>query len=131
MYECHKTINTHQTRQRFSNLLSSNFCEPMQIIASTSRFQLTGVAPGAVFCFCRPSAMRFNLFCIQYWIHFVSCTYLGCNKGLFELFRDFYELKAVCPFSLGLLFCHQQDIFIQETATHWMFLFICLFNNPL
>ncbi len=38
-------IETHQTRQRFSNLLLSNFGEPVLIVASVSCSKLIGAAP--------------------------------------------------------------------------------------
>ncbi len=58
-------IETHQTRQRFSNLLLSNFGEPVRIIASISCSQLTGAAPGVVFCCWSPSGSGFEVLCVQ------------------------------------------------------------------
>ncbi len=81
-------IETHQTRQRFSNLLLSNFGEPVRIIASISCFKLTGAAPGVVFCCCSPSASGFDVLCVQRWYS----AYLGCNEWLFELLLPLYNL---------------------------------------
>ncbi len=81
-------IETHQTRQRFSNLLSSNFVEPVRIVASVSCSWLTGAAPGVVFCCWSPSASGFNVLCVQRWYS----AYLGCNEWLFELLLPFYYL---------------------------------------
>ncbi len=47
---CSRNHQTHQTRQRLSNLLLSNFDEPVRIVICV--FLLTGVAPGVVFCCC-------------------------------------------------------------------------------
>ncbi len=81
-------IETHQTRQRFSNLLLSNFGELVRIVASVSCSELTGAAPGVVFCCCRPSASGFDVLCVQRWYS----AYLGCNEWLFELLLPFYHL---------------------------------------
>ncbi len=81
-------IETHQTRQRFSNLLLSNFGEPVWIVDSVSCSSLTGAAPGVVFCCCSPSASGFDVLCVQRWYS----AYLGCNKWLFELLLPFYHL---------------------------------------
>ncbi len=58
-------IETHQTRQHFSNLLLSNFGEPVWIVVSVSCSYLTGTAPGVVFCCCSPSASGFDVLCVQ------------------------------------------------------------------
>ncbi len=79
---------THQIRQRFSNLLLSNFGEPVWIVASVSCSYLTGAAPGVVFCCCSPSASGFDVLCVQRWYS----AYLGCNEWLFELLLPFYHL---------------------------------------
>ncbi len=49
-------IETHQTRQRCSNLLLFNLGEPVWIVSSVSCSYLTGAAPSVVFCCCSPSA---------------------------------------------------------------------------
>ncbi len=54
-------IETHQTRQRFYNLLLYNFGESVWIVVSVSCSQLTGAAPGVVFCCCNPSASVFDV----------------------------------------------------------------------
>ncbi len=81
-------IKTHQTRQRFSNLLLSNFGDPVWIVASVSCSYLTGAAPGVVFCCCSSSASGFDVLCVQRWYS----AYLGCNEWLFELLLPFYHL---------------------------------------
>ncbi len=81
-------IETHQTRQRFSNLLLSNFGESVWIVASVSCSYLTGAAPGVVFCCCSPSASGFDVLCVQRWYS----AHLGCNEWLFELLLPFYHL---------------------------------------
>ncbi len=81
-------IETHQTRQRFSNLLLSDFGEPLRIVAAVSCSWLTGAAPGVVFCCCSLSASRFYVLCIQWWYS----AYFGCNEWLFELLLPFYHL---------------------------------------
>ncbi len=58
-------IKTHQTRQRFSNLLLSNFGESVWIVSSVSCSYLTGAAPGVVFCCWSPSASGFDVLCVQ------------------------------------------------------------------
>ncbi len=88
-------IETHQTRQRFSNLLLSDFGESVWIVSSVSWSYLTGAAPGVVFCCWSPSASGFDVLCVQRWYS----AYLGCNKWLFELLLPFYHLKPVWPFS--------------------------------
>ncbi len=104
-------IKTHQIRQRFINLLLSNFGEPVWIVASVSCSYLTGVAPGVVFCCCSPSASGFDVLCIQRWYS----TYLGCNEWLFEL------LLLSSLTSLSILLWHQKCIFVHITAAHWIF----------
>ncbi len=74
-------IETLKTRQRFSNLLLSNFGEPVRILASIS-------TPGVVFCCCSPSAAGIAVLCVQRWYS----AYLGCNEWLFELLLHFYHL---------------------------------------
>ncbi len=81
-------IETHQTRQRFSNLLLLNFGEPVWIVVSVSCSYLTGAAPGVVFCCWSPSASGFDVLCIQRW----SSAHLGCNEWLFELLLPFCHL---------------------------------------
>ncbi len=108
-------IETHQTRQRFYNLLLSDFGEPVWIVACVSCSYLTGAAPGVVFCCWSPSASGFDVLCVQRWYS----AYLGCNEWLFELLLPFYHLYPVCPFSSELW--HQQGIFIHTTAAHWIF----------
>ncbi len=81
-------FESHQTRKRFSNLLLSNFGDPVRIVASVSCSYLTGAAPGVVFYCCSPSALGFDVLCIQRWYS----TYLGCNEWLFELLLPFYHL---------------------------------------
>ncbi len=63
-------IETHQTRERFSNLLLSNFGELL-----------------VFYCF-SPSASGFDVLCVQRWYS----AYLGSNKWLFELLLPFYHL---------------------------------------
>ncbi len=58
-------IETHQTRQRFSNLLLSNFGEPVRIVDSVSCSLLTGALPGVLFCCWSPSASGFDVLCVQ------------------------------------------------------------------
>ncbi len=74
-------IETHQTRQRFSNLILSNSVDPVWIVSSVSCSYLTGAAPGVVFCCWSPSASGFDVLCVQRW----CSAYLGCNEWLFEL----------------------------------------------
>ncbi len=82
-------IETHQTRQRFSNLLCPILVsEPVWIVSSISCSSLTGAAPGVVFCCCSPSASGFDVLCVQRWYS----AYLGCNEWLFELLLPFYHL---------------------------------------
>ncbi len=85
-------IETHQTRQRFSNLLLSNFGEPL------------------VFCCCSPSASGFDVLCVQRWYF----AYLDCNEWLFELLLPF--IISNCTFSSDLW--HQQGIFGHTTTAH-------------
>ncbi len=56
---------THQTRQRFSNLLLFNSGESVWIVSSVSCSYLTGVSPGVVFCCWSPSASGFDVLCVQ------------------------------------------------------------------
>ncbi len=84
----HLKIKTHQTRQRFSNLILSNFGDPVWIVVSVTCFYLTGAAPGVVFCCWSPSASGFDVLCVQRWYS----AYLGCNEWLFELLLPFYHL---------------------------------------
>ncbi len=88
-------IETHQTRQRFSNLLLSGFGDPVWIVSSVSCSYLTRAAPGVVFCCCSTSASGFDVLCVQRWYS----AYIGCNEWLFELLLPFYHLYPVCPFS--------------------------------
>ncbi len=81
-------IETHQIRQRFSNLLLSNSGKPVWIVVSVSCSYLTGAAPGVVFCCCSSSASGFDVLCVQRWYS----AYLGCNEWLFELLLPFYHL---------------------------------------
>ncbi len=81
-------VETHQTRQRISNLLLSNFSEPLWIVSSVCYSYLTGAAPGVVFCCWSPSASGFDVLCVQRWYS----AYLGFNKLLFELLLPFYHL---------------------------------------
>ncbi len=81
-------IETHQTKLLFSNLLFSNFGEPVRIVASVCCSYLTGATPGVVFCCCSPSASGFDVLCVQRWYS----AYLGFNKWLFELLLSFYHL---------------------------------------
>ncbi len=53
-------IKTHQTRQRFYNLLLSSFGESVWIVSSVCCSYLTGAAPGVVFCCWSPSASGFR-----------------------------------------------------------------------
>ncbi len=85
-------IKTHQTRQCFSNLLLSNFGEPVWIVASVSCFYPTGAAPGVVFCCCSPSASEFDVLCVQRW----CSAYLGCNEWLFDLLFNSIQFKIIC-----------------------------------
>ncbi len=80
-------IETHQTRQRFYNLLLSSFGESVWIVVSVSCSYLTGATPGVVFCCCSPSSSGFDVLCVQRWYS----AHLGCNEWLFELlvFRSF------------------------------------------
>ncbi len=73
-------IETRQTRQCFSNLLLSNFGEPVWIVASVSCSYLTGAAPGVVFCSCSPSASGFRCCAFRdgiLHILVVKCGYLS------------------------------------------------------
>ncbi len=81
-------IETHRTRQRFFNLLSSNFGESVWIVSSVCCSYLTGAAPGVVFCCWSPSASGFDVLCVQRWYS----SHLGCNEWLFELLLSFYHL---------------------------------------
>ncbi len=81
-------IETHQIRQRFSNLLLSSFGDPVWIVSSVCCSYLTGAAPGVVFCCWSPSASGFDVLCVQRWYS----AYLGCNEWLFELLLPFYHL---------------------------------------
>ncbi len=63
--ECRAEIETPETRQRFSNILLSNFGEPVRIVASISCSKLTGAEPGVVFCCCSPSASGSDVLCVQ------------------------------------------------------------------
>ncbi len=58
-------IETHQTRQRFYNLLLSGFGESVWIVSSVCCSYLTGAAPGVVFCCWSPSASGFDVLCVQ------------------------------------------------------------------
>ncbi len=55
-------IETHQTRQRFYNLLLHNFGDAVWIESSVSCSYLSGSAPGVVFCCCSPSVSGFDVF---------------------------------------------------------------------
>ncbi len=81
-------IETHQTRQRFSNLLLSNFGDSVWIVSSVCCSYLTGAAPGVVFCCWSSSASGFDVLCVQRWYS----AELGCNEWLFELLLPFYHL---------------------------------------
>ncbi len=81
-------IKTHQTRQRFYNLLLSSFDESVWIVSSVCCSYLTGAAPGVVFCCWSPSASGFDVLCVQRWYS----ADLGCNEWLFELLLSFYHL---------------------------------------
>ncbi len=52
-------------RQRSSNLLLSNFGDPVWIVSSVCCSYLTGAAPGVVFCCWSPSASGFDVLCVQ------------------------------------------------------------------
>ncbi len=65
---------THQTRQRFINLLLSNFGEPVWIVASVSCSKLTGAAPRVVFFRVRHVLRSEMVFCIRW---FVTSGYLS------------------------------------------------------
>ncbi len=54
-------VETHQTRQRFSNLLLSSFGDPVWIVSSVCCSYLTGAAPGVVFCCWSPSVSGFDM----------------------------------------------------------------------
>ncbi len=81
-------IETHQTRQRFFNLLLSDFGDPVGIVSSVSCSYLTGASPGVVFCCWSSSASGFDVLCVQRWYS----AYIGCNEWLFELLLPFYQL---------------------------------------
>lgn len=68
-----------------------------------------------VFCFCSPFALNFNI------LHSQTCSfvYFVINEWLFKLRLTSYEFKTVRPFSADLW--HQQGLFSQRTAVHWMF----------
>ncbi len=100
-------IETPQTRQRFFNLLLSNFGESVQIVASVSCFKLTGAAPGVVFCCCSPSASGFDVLCVQRWYS----AYLGCLS-----YCCLYIISNQSVRSPDLW--HQQGIFVHTTFDH-------------
>ncbi len=77
-------IETHHRRQRFSNLVLSNFWWACANCSLSFLF----LAPGVVFCCCSPSASEFDVLCIQRWYS----AYLGCNEWLFELLLPFCHL---------------------------------------
>ncbi len=79
----------HQTRQCFSNLLLSNFGDPVWIVSSVSCSYLTGAAPGVVFCCWSTSASGFDVLCVQRWYS----AYLGCNEWLFELNTRTFDIN--------------------------------------
>ncbi len=81
-------IETHQTRQRFSNLLLSSFGEPVRIVSSVSCSSLTGAAPGVVFCCWSPSASGFDVLRVQRWYS----AYPSCSEWLLELLLPFYHV---------------------------------------
>ncbi len=58
-------IKTHQTRQRFYNLLLSGSGESVWIVSSVCCSYLTGAAPGVVFCCWSTSASGFDVLCVQ------------------------------------------------------------------
>ncbi len=95
--------------QRFSNLLLSNFGEPVRIVASVSCSYLTGAAPGVVFCCWSPSASGFDVLCVQRW----CSVYLGCKQFTVAFLSSLT--------SLPILLWHQQGIFVHTTAAHWIF----------
>ncbi len=94
---------------RFSNLLLSNFCDPVWIIASVCCSYLTGAAPGVVFCCWSPSASGFDVLCVQ-----------RCILQTLVIWVTVVFLSSLTsPFSSDLW--HQQGIFIHTTAARWIF----------
>ncbi len=72
-------IETHQTRQRCSNLLLFNLGEPVWIVSSVSCSYLTGAAPSVVFCCCSPSAPSGSTCCA---FRDGILAYIGCKEWL-------------------------------------------------
>ncbi len=81
-------IETHQTRQRFPNLILSNLGDPVWIVFPCPVLIWQERHPGVVFCCWSPSASGFDVLCVQRWYS----ADLGCNEWLFELLLSFYHL---------------------------------------
>ncbi len=88
-------IETHQTRQRFSNLLLSNFGEPVLISAAVAH-----LLQGSTCCAFRDVILHTLV---------VTSGYLS------------YCCLSIISNSLSILLWHQQGIFIHTTAAHWIF----------
>lgn len=103
--DCHPADIDLETQTR---KYCSNFREAMWTVASVFRSCMTRVGSSVVFCYCSPSASRFNVLYDQR----CSSAYLASNKWLFKLLL----FKAVGPSA-------------QRTDTHWIL--SSLSNYPL
>ncbi len=108
-------VETHQTRQRFSNLLLSNFGDPVWIVPSVSCSYLTGAAPGVVFCCWSPSASVFDVLCVQRCILHTLVVTSG-------------YLSYCCLFIISIQSAHSpltsdinKVISVYTTAARWIF----------
>lgn len=104
-WPCHQNvageIKTHQTRQHFSSLLLLDFTKPVQSKALASCFSWQKWHP-VVFCYQDALLHTF-----------------GHNKWLIKLLLP----SARTGLAILLWHCHQQGIFKQRTAAHWIFSF--------
>ncbi len=110
-------IETHQTRQRFSNLLLSNFGEPVWILASVS---------------CSRWQERHPVWSSAAVAHLLQgsmcCAF---RDGILHTLVVTSGYLSYCCLSIISNLWHQQGIFVHTTAAHWIFsLFRTILRKP-
>ncbi len=113
---------THQIRPRFSNLLLSNFGEPVQIVRFLFLADRSGTRYGL--CCFSPSASGFDVLCIQRWYS----ALLGYNVVILVNVAFLSSLTSLRILLWPLTF---EGIFVHTIATHWIISFFGPFSvNP-